>query len=201
MADRDALEASFYRDIVRNRLDVIRELQKVVDGDAKERVLQDYLFDHLWLLDPAWERATGSEEKERQLRLHPPFKDEDETKAKYGRVDIRYRTVAGKHVIVELKRASVRTDLYELAKQGAKYVDAMKAILPAEEKDRATIEVIFVVGRNPDEPSERVENAMNSVAPGSRIVTYDLLIERAREAYSAYLEVTMTADRLDRLFE
>ena len=104
-------------------------------------------------------------------------------------------------MIVELKRASVRTDLYELAKQGAKYVDAMKAILPAEEKDRATIEVIFVVGRNPDEPSERVENAMNSVAPGSRIVTYDLLIERAREAYSAYLEVTMTADRLDRLFE
>jgi len=201
LADRDALEASFYRDIVRNRLDVIRELQKVVDDDAKERVLQDYLFDHLWLLDPAWERATGSEEKERQLRLHPPFKDDDETKAKYGRVDIRYRTVAGKHVIVELKRASVRTDLYELAKQGAKYVDAMKAILPAEEKDRATIEVIFVVGRNPDEPSERVENAMNSVAPGSRIVTYDLLIERAREAYSAYLEVTKTADRLDRLFE
>ena len=36
-------------------------------------------------------------------------------KEKHGRVDIRYRTVAGKHVpIVELKRAGVRTDLYEL---------------------------------------------------------------------------------------
>jgi len=37
--------------------------------------------------------------------------------------------------------------------------------------------------------------------PGSRIVTYDILIKRAREAYSAYLQVTKAADRLDRLFE
>lgn len=200
LADRDSLEASLYRDIVKNRLDVIDELQRLVDANHRERVLQKYLFEHLWLLDPAWERATGSEEMERRLRLHEPFKNDDDTKEKYGRVDIRYRTVAGKHVIVELKRASVSTGIYELAEQGAKYVDAMKAILPPEERDLAHIEVVFVVGSSPTDPSQRIEDAMNSASPGSRIVTYELLTSRAREAYASYLEGARRADRIDRLF-
>jgi hypothetical protein len=201
LADRDSLEASLYRDIVRNRLEVIGELQKLVDANHPERVLQKYLFDHLWLLDAAWERATGSEEMERRLRLKDSFKDDDETKNKYGRIDIRYRTVAGKHVIVELKRASVRTRIYELAEQGAKYVDAMKEILPPEEKDRAQIEVVFVVGANPPDPSQRIEDAMNSVSPGSRIMSYDLLTRMARSAYASYLEGARKADRIDLMFE
>jgi hypothetical protein len=137
---------------------------------------------------------------ERRLRLQEEFGNDDETKEKYGRVDIRYSTVAGKHVIVELKRASVRTGIYELAEQGAKYVDAMKDVLPPEERDRAQIEVVFVVGANPPESSDRIENAMNSVSPGSRIVTYELLTGRARAAYASYLESAKTADRIDRLF-
>jgi len=201
LADRDSLEASFYRDIVRNRLDIIEELQGLVDENHRERVLQKYLFDHLWLLDPAWERATGSEEMERRLRMHDPFRDDDRTKEEYGRVDIRYSTLAGKHVIVELKRASVRVGIYELAGQGAKYVDAMKEILPAEEKDRAQIEVVFVVGANPPDSSQRIEDAMNSVSPGSRILTYEILIGRARAAYASYLERARAADRIDGLFD
>ena len=199
LADKDSLEASFYRDIVRNRLDVIRKLQELTDNDAKERVLQEYLFDHLWLLDPAWERATGTEAMEQRLQLKDPFYDDDDTKGKYGRVDIRYRTVAGKHVIIELKRASVRTGIYELGEQGTKYVEALKETLAPEERDRAVIEVIYVVGRNPDEPSDRIENVMNSVAPGSRIVTYDLLIDNANRAYATYLRGIDQADRIERM--
>jgi hypothetical protein len=164
-------------------------------------VLQKYLFDHLWLLDPAWERATGSQEMERRLRRTEPFKDNDATKKQYGRVDIHYRTVAGKHVIVELKRASAPPGIYELAAQGAKYVDAMKEVLPPEEKDRAQIEVVFVVGASPPDSSQRIEDAMNSVSPGSRIMTYDLLTDRARAAYASYLEATKRADRIDRLLK
>jgi hypothetical protein len=201
LADRDSLEASLYRDIVKNRLDVIDELQRLVDANDRERVLQKYLFDHLWLLDPAWERATGSQEMERRLRLQEPFKDDDTTKDQYGRVDIHYSTVAGKHVIVELKRASVRPGIYELAEQGAKYVDAMKGVLLPEEKDRAQIEVVFVVGASPPDSSQRIEDAMNSVSPGSRIMTYDLLTDRARAAYASYLEAAETAGRIDRLLE
>ena len=133
--------------------------------------------------------------------MHDPFRDDDRTKEEYGRVDIRYSTLAGKHVIVELKRASVRVGIYELAGQGAKYVDAMKEILPAEEKDRAQIEVVFVVGANPPDSSQRIEDAMNSVSPGSRILTYEILIGRARAAYASYLERARAADRIDGLFD
>ena len=199
LADRDALEASLYRDIVQNRLDVIRELQKLTTDNVKEKVLQEYLFDHLWLLDPAWERVPDTGAMERRLRLKEPFRDDKKTKEKYGRVDIRYRTVAGKHVVIELKRVSVRTGIYELAEQGAKYVDALKETLSPEEKDRAPIEVVFVVGRNPDEPSDRIKSLMDSVSPGSRIVTYDLLIDRACQAYADYIRGTDTADRIERM--
>ncbi len=200
LADRDALEASFYHDIVSNRLEVIKELEQLVEEDRKERVLQKYLFDHLWLLDPAWERATGNEEMERRLRLQTPFKDDEKTKEQYGRVDIHYRTIAGKHMIVELKKVSVHKNLYDLAAQGAKYVDAVKDTLPPEEKDLTHIEVIFVVGKSPSEPSERIEQTMNGVAPGSRIIPYDLLIARARQGYAEYLDRAKNIDIIERLF-
>ncbi len=201
LSDRDALEAAFYRDIVKNRIEVIEELSRLTSEDVKEKVLQKYLFDHLWLLDPAWERATGSEEKERRLRLKSPFKDDDETKEKYGRVDIRYRTVAGKHVIVELKRVSRKVSLGELVDQGLKYKNAMKEVLDLKERERAIVEVIFVVGREPDETPEEVCKVIDGIAPGSRLITYDLLIERARLAYGEYLRVTRDIDRLERIFE
>jgi hypothetical protein len=59
LADRDALEASLYRDIVKSRLEAIRSFQHIVDTDQKEKILQQCLFNHLWLLDPAWDRAAG----------------------------------------------------------------------------------------------------------------------------------------------
>jgi hypothetical protein len=200
LADKDSFEASLYRDIVTNRLEVIQEFKKLVDENHKERVLQTYLFEHLWLLDPAWERAAGSPAMEKRLQLHKAFKDNDDTKNKYGRVDIRYRTVAGKHVIVELKKASVNTELYTLAKQGVEYVKALKDIVAPEDKDNIQIEVVFVVGKKIDEPAERIENTMNGVAPGSRIVPYNLLIDRSLQAYDEYLEAAGKADKIEKLF-
>lgn len=52
LEDVDALEAEHYRQIVEERLAVIRRLRENVDEDAKERILQEYIFDHLFLLDP-----------------------------------------------------------------------------------------------------------------------------------------------------
>ena len=118
LADRDALEASLYHDIVKSRLDAIKDFQGIVDEDTKERVLQEYLFDHLWLLDPAWERATDSEVMESRLIEEGVFTDDLPQKEKLGRVDIAYRTNAGKHVVVELKRAGRKMKLLELQEQG-----------------------------------------------------------------------------------
>src|SRR5260221_11044374 len=46
----DLSESPNYYEIIRGRLDVVREFNRMVPT-AKERVIQNYIFDHLWLLD------------------------------------------------------------------------------------------------------------------------------------------------------
>ena len=86
LADRDALEATLYRDIVKSRLEAVRELQGLVDNNVIEKVLQQYLFDHLWLLDPAWERATGSALIESRLQEVGVMTDDMTEKEEAGAV-------------------------------------------------------------------------------------------------------------------
>lgn len=200
LADRDALEDSLYRDIVRSRLEAIRAFQKIVDNDEKEKVLQKYLFDHLWLLDPSWERATGTEVMESRL-LDSGIVVEDLTKKEeLGRVDIKYRLMAGKHIVVELKKAGRNMKLLELQEQGQTYVDKLRKILLAQNEPAPNIEVIFVIGKpiveegsNPD----RLKSSMAAISPGSRIVHYDTLIRGAQEAYAAYIEKSKELDKLE----
>ena len=200
LADRDALEATLYRDIVKSRLDAIKDFAKVVDEDAKERVLQQYLFDHLWLLDAAWERATGSEIMESRLTREGVISDDLTEKEILGRVDIAYRTNAGKHMIVELKKAGRKMKLLELQEQGQTYVDKLRKILRAQGENAPDIEVVFVIGEPLDDEKdnpERVKASMNAVSPGSRIRHYDSLIASAQSAYSEYLEKSRKLDRLE----
>jgi hypothetical protein len=204
LADRDSLEASLYRDIVKSRLDAIRDFQAIIDEDAKERVLQKYLFDHLWLLDPAWERATGSPIMESRLTTEGVLIEDMTEKERLGRVDIAYRTNAGKHVIVELKKVGRKMGLLELVKQGQTYVDKLTKILREQNQPNPDIEVIFVLGKTVDEEAsnpERLKSSMASISPGSRIVHYDTLIRGAQEAYSAYIEKSKSLDKLEKIVD
>ena len=204
LADRDSLEASLYRDIVKSRLDAIKKFQGLVKEDAREKVLQQYLFDHLWLLDPSWERATGSTTMESRLLREGVFVEEMSEREKLGRVDIAYRTNAGKHIIVELKKSGRKMKLLELMEQGHKYVDKLKKIRRSQGDRQPNIEVIFVIGKPIEEEStdpDRLKTAMASISPGSRIVHYESLIDGAQESYSEYLEKSKTLDKLDSLVE
>lgn len=200
MGDRDALEASLYRDIVKSRIEAIQQLQQLVDADAKERALQEYLFDHMWLLDPSWERAAGSEIMESRLTEAGVIVPELTKKERLGRVDIKYRTMAGKHIIVELKKAGRQMKLLELQDQGITYADKLAKILVAQGESNPNIEVIFVLGRPVEEESsnpDRLKNSMAAISPGSRIVHYDELIRGAEEAYAAYLLQSRELDQLE----
>lgn len=204
LADRDALEAALYRDIVRSRLEAIKEFQGIVDEDAKEKVLQNYLFDHLWLLDAAWERATDSEIMESRLIDEEVITDDLTEKERLGRVDIAYRTNAGKHIIVELKKATRKMMLLELQAQGQTYVDKLKKILLAQGDPAPNIEVVFVLGKPVDDEKDnpdRVKASMAAVSPGSRIVHYDSLIQGAQTAYSEYLKKSKELDRLEEIVD
>jgi len=202
LADRDSLEASLYRDIVKSRLDAIKDFQEMADENAKERVLQKYLFDHLWLLDPAWERATASEVMETRLTEEGVITDNMTEREKLGRVDIAYRTNAGKHIIVELKRVKRKMKLLELQEQGQTYVDKLKKILLAQSEGSPNIEVVFVLGQPIDEEGdnpERLKSSMNAVSPGSRIVHYDTLIKGAQESYYEFMEKGKELDKLEKI--
>jgi hypothetical protein len=202
LADRDTLEASLYRDIVKSRLDAIKDFQKIVDDDQKEKILQKYLFDHLWLLDPAWERATGSEIMESRLTEENVIVADLSEKERLGRVDIAYRTTAGKHILVELKKAGRKMKLLELQEQGQLYVDKLKKILLAQSITDPNIEVIFVIGRPIDEEEgnpQRLKSSMAAISPGSRLIHYDTLIKGAQEGYGEYLQTSQELDKLEQL--
>ncbi|HAI6717187.1 TPA: ATP-binding protein, partial [Escherichia coli] len=102
---QDDLEATLYYEIAKSRVDVIQSFKGLVDNDEKEKVLQRYLFEHLWLLDPSWERIDGSPIMESRVnqewdKIDAGLSEEE----KKGRMDIKYRSSAGKHIIIELKR-------------------------------------------------------------------------------------------------
>lgn len=125
-------------------------------------------------------------------------------KERLGRLDIKYRTTAGKHIIVELKRAARQMTLIELQQQGQTYVDKLKKILLAQGEANPNIEVVFVIGRPVEEEAanpDRLKASMAAVSPGSRVVHYDTLIRGAQQAYAEYLEKSAELDRLERIVE
>ncbi|MEW8073623.1 MAG: ATP-binding protein [Candidatus Thiodiazotropha sp.] len=200
----DDMEAALYHDIVKARIEVIKAFQGLVDENEKEHVLQLYLFDHLWLLDPAWERAAGSEFMETRLKAEGVIIDDLTKKEKLGRVDIKYRTHAGKHIIVELKRAKRKLTLDEVLRQGKLYVNKLKKILLAQGENSPNIEVIFVIGKPLDEENNdpnSVSYVMAAISPGSCIVHYDSLIQGALNGYSEYIEKNKIAGRYANIVE
>ncbi len=203
--EQNDLEATSYYQIVQGRLKVIRMLADKVGDDALERLIQEHLFQNLWLLDPSWERATSTEYMEQRVTTEFGKVDlslpED---VRRGRVDIKYRTTGGKHVIVELKRASVRTETLELMTQVDRYRQALRDCLASVGKPDQDIETICVVGRPlrdwRDEIGRR-ESRATLAGKDIRVVTYQQLIEGAELAYKDYLDASRSAGELIRLLD
>jgi hypothetical protein len=205
LSDLSTLEGSLYRDIVQVRLDVIREFENLVDINEKEKVLQKHLFTHLWLLDAGWERAAGSERIEQKLKKdYKAFSPTLTEKESRGRVDIKYRTNAGEHIIVELKRAKRKLGMAELLEQGNTYLTALQKCLKAEGKENPHISIVFVVGQpvgEEDDPggTAKVRTALGSI--NARAIHYETLISGARAAYDEFLKGSAKADRMDKILK
>lgn len=199
------LEATSYYQIVQGRLKVIGLLAAKVEEDALEKVIQEHLFKNLWLLDPSWERATATEYMER--RVASEFTNVDAKlpeDALDGRVDIKYRTTGGKHVIVELKRASVLTDTATLMGQVDRYRSALHECLEAMGEIHPNIDTVCVVGRplrDWDNGRRRQESNNTLKAKDIRVLTYGELIEHAERAYKAYIDESRKAGELIQLLD
>ena len=201
--DIDDLELSYYGQIVSMRIGVIRKLQKMLEQDVKEKELQKFIFEHLWLVDPSWERTRGSEEIEKSIVKYlkadtaslPP-------EQKRARVDIAYRTVSATHVIIEMKRKSVATPLDVLTKQIRKYRQGLKKIIKKTNYKDWPLHIICLVGdAPPDWYEDRIANEKSLQAYDARLIFYDQVIHNALESYTDYLEQHKKLDKLSKLFE
>ena len=198
--DIDSLELSYYGQIVNLRLAVVRKLQEMMKEDVKEKILQEHVFDHLWLIDPSWERAKGTEHLETNIST---FLDSDSDQLseeeKKGRIDIAYRTASGSHVIIELKRASVATPVDTLTRQVRKYRNGVRKIIATSDYSNWPLQIVCLVGKPPPEWNgiggpEEVHDALAAV--DARLVFYDQLVDNAQKSYADYLEAHKKTDRL-----
>ncbi|WP_186811590.1 BbrUII/HgiDII family restriction enzyme [Cellulomonas persica] len=181
----DDVEAAMYYDIVQQRLDIIEKFEGLTDDDVIEATLRDYLFEHLWLLDPGWDRATAPVmEKSVKKIIQKSGGSKD-------RVDIKYRQTGSAHVIVELKRAGRRVSTAELAGQIRKYYGPVTDHVRGAEGQQTEVQVVCVLGKDPvdwqDYDGRSISREM--LRPyNARIVTYAELITRARQNYSDFLK-------------
>ena len=202
-SELDDIEASWYYQITEGRLNIIRALRDLTEEDALEKVVQDHIYKHLWLLDPSWDRATETPSMERTVREDfERLSNRLTPEERNGRLDIQYKKTSGKHVIVELKRASVRLRSFQLADQVQKYMDALRKQLE-EHGEQGPIEAVCLVGHRPTnwQDSNHRNQELILDASGIRIVTYRQLIKDAEQSYDDYLRKAEDRGRIKTLLD
>ena len=187
--DMNDIEASMYYDIAEERVAIIREFQRKLDINEKEKLIQKYLFKYLWLLNPSWERATEGTELMEQ-RVKTAFDAVVATltpEEQEARFDIKYRAAGGKHIIIELKRyhPTNKVTVFTLAAQVDKYKKGLEKCLESVGNKNPHIETIIVLGDLLREDSETVDKVLRSV--DSRVIYYDELIDQSYMAYEQYI--------------
>lgn len=181
------VEEAAYSEITKQRLEVIKKFKDIAgDPSALEKVAQKYLFEHLWLLDPSWDRVTGRGEMELTLTEFIKKRDPDSSGA---RLDITYRASSGRHIVVELKKPALTSlsfvTLYEqVRKYKAAVEEYYKDKLPG--KPQPPIDIYVLIAKT---PSGFCEADRRSLAEqNGQIITYQQLITDAINAYQTYLD-------------
>lgn len=190
------VEEAAYSEITKQRLEIIKKFKDIAnDPSALEKVAQKYLFEHLWLLDPSWDRVTGRGEMELTLTDYIKKRDPDSTGA---RLDITYRASSGRHIVVELKKPGLTSlryiDLYE---QVRKY----KAAVEEYYKDKLSgtpqppIDIYLLIAKTPSGFSESDKRSL--AEQSGQIITYQQLITDAINSYQTYLDAMKNTGNLE----
>lgn len=203
-SELDDIEASWYYEITEGRLEVIKKLSSHIDDDVLEEVIQRHIYNHLWLLDPSWDRATETPTLERTVTTtFEKISNRLTREEKQGRLDIRYKKTSGKHVIIELKRGSIITSSFLLMDQVDKYIRALdKQLQTANES--GSIEVVCLVGRELSDwenPERRQQSEKSMHERNIRVTTYQQLILDAEISYKEYLEKSDDKGRIKTLLD
>lgn len=190
------VEEAAYAEITKQRLEIIKKFKDIAhDATALEKVAQKYLFEHLWLLDPSWDRVTGRAEMEKTLTDFIKVRDPDSSGA---RLDITYRASSGRHIVVELKKPSITSlDFPTLFIQARKYKAAVEEYYKANEPGKPVppIDIYILISKVPTAFTEHDRESL--AAQDARIITYNQIINDGYNAYQAYLDVTQSVGHLE----
>ncbi|WP_127481489.1 BbrUII/HgiDII family restriction enzyme [Achromobacter xylosoxidans] len=183
----DEIEGAVYLEIVRERLAIIRTLNRITDENALEAEVQKLIAKHMWLVEPSWERGTDAVYVEEVLGK--TFRDAttltgDEEKA---RLDIRYKRGPDSHLIIELKRSERKDLTYDLLyRQGRKYALGLRKGLQTEDIPDPYIEVIFLLGSAPRKELDSDVDMFEKI--NARYITYKQMVINAQKVYGEYIK-------------
>ena len=200
----DQYEAALYYDVAKVRVDVIRTLEnKFLSKNELEALIRDYLAEHLWLLDPSWDMATEPVETEKTVKKYlDKAADALPQAERDARFDIVYRKGTTRHIVVELKRYERKVTVGELVDQIGKYSNALKKALTNVNEPYDAHEIVCLVGPKQDfllSPEER-KRADQTLAPhNGRLMTYDEMLDRAKNSYKDFLKTEEQRNSLVRL--
>jgi len=195
MGQIDSLEAILYLDIIRGRLEVLKKFAEIAVKE-REKIVQKYLFNHLWLLDSSWERPTDNPRMEQSFKKEfAKVKLTEEEKR--ARIDIRYKTAAGKHIIIELKKYDVNVTASALMGQVQKYKTALlKCLKIVYGNNMPPYEIVCILGSPPNPAEDDESNQKALGVHNARYITYDNLIRNTLDAYDSYLQKEKEAERI-----
>jgi len=202
----DEVSAMLYYQISKERVNIIKALDSTVEDNQKEKVIQNFIFEHLWLLDPSWEMATDvNPSMEKTFRkefglLDKKLNDEQ----KNSRYDIKFKLTSGKIVVIELKRGQRNLNETDLRDQMTKYSSIMRKV-SGENGGSLLYEIVCLIGKPPsdwNDPAGDAERFTKSLEPyKARIVFYKDLITNAFNAYGEFLKKQTEASKIVEMLE
>ncbi len=190
------IEAMKYRDIIRNRLDIVMKLDRAVSENAKEKILQELLAKNLWLINQSWDEGTDISRSEQ--RLIDEFNETDD-RLKSKRFDIMFKQphISELPVLIELKRPDAKSyspTRYEAEAQ----IDAYRKSAAKHYNDilgrnirYKDIKGIFIWQENNKISGESPEDVSNWLANNNlQIIKYSEIIHNVETNYREYLNAS-----------
>lgn len=194
------LDAAHYYQVAKNRWAVLKDFQRLVKDDEKERLVQEKIFQNTWLLDASWERPTADPDMEKTFvsKLKGQRLGLDKNVA-LSRYDIKYLTVSNKDLLIELKSGGRHVTFAELIDQVDKYSSIMTAIATDARKP-PNFNIIVLIGVLPKGGfTESQEKAFESFK--ARVMTFNQLIEHAKASYGEYLDAQKKVSNIQNLID
>ena len=197
------LEVAHYYQIAKSRWTVLQQIEKLVDSNAKEKFLQEKIYNDMWLMDVAWERPTRDVRKEKRfvdkLKAQNLGLNKNQQLARY---DIKYLSVSGKDLVVELKRSGRTVTVAEIVEQVRKY-SAILIAIAKDSQSKATFapnyEIIVLLGALPSDYNATDETALKAF--NARILTYEGLIDHAKSTYGDYISQQKKIERIQKIVD